>query len=582
LRGYFWLTIVLLVLLAAPWPGESAASTVSRVQRPRIRFAHQILALQVGVVVLVVGVGFLFVGYQLRAELTNQYLQRALAVAHAIAADRDIWQAAEAGDPRRVVQDDAEAARVASGALFVVVTDRQGIRLSHPNPEQIGKRVSTDPSKALAGQDDLSVDRGTLGVSARAKVPMRNESGTVVGEVSVGFAVEEISTHVARLIGWTGLFLGGALLLGVAGSAALSRRLRRLTLGLEPHELAEMVQEREAVLHGVKEGVLAVDPAGRVSVSNDEASRLLGVRLETGKPIDSVELPARIRAAISDGEPVDNLITVAGNRVLVVNHRPVRREHRNLGGVLTLRDRTDLEALTRELDAVRALTGALRAQRHEFANRLHVLSGLLQTGHTNEAIDYLATVSAGPIAGPVSSTVKDPYLQAFLGAKTAEATEKAVQLRLAETSWVPGRISAPAEVTTVLGNLVDNALEAARLGRRRPAWVEVDLLADGEALHLTVLDSGDGVPDALRDKVFDEGVSTRDGADRGLGLVLARQAARSKGGDVSLAAGHADNHGAVFVARLPGVVAAAGPPEVVAVAGPPEVVAAAGPPEVIS
>ncbi len=540
--GYFWLNALLRVKLTP-------------VPRPRIRFARQILALQVGVVVLVIGVGFLLVGYQLQGELTNQYQQRALAVAHAIAADHEIWSAAQAGDPQHAIKTEAEAARVASGALFVVVTDRDGIRLSHPNPDLIGKRVSTDPSQALAGKDVVSVEQGTLGLSARAKVPMRNDSGAVVGEVSVGFAVGEISSQVSHLIGWTGLFLGGALLLGVAGSAALSRRLNRLTLGLEPHELAEMVQEREAVLHGVKEGVLAVDPAGRISVSNGEASRLLGVKLETGQPIEGVELPARVRSVIDEGEPVDNLITVAGERVLVVNHRPVRREGRNLGGVLTLRDRTDLEALTRELDAVRALTGALRAQRHEFANRLHVLSGLLQTGHTNEAIDYLATVSSGPIAGPVASTVKDPYLQAFLGAKTAEAAEKAVQLRVSETAWVPGRITAPAEVTTVVGNLVDNALEAARLGQRRPAWVEVDLLADGDTLHLTVVDSGDGVPEALREDIFRDGVSTRDGAERGLGLVLARQAARGKGGEVSLAAEHSDNHGAVFVARLPGVLA---------------------------
>src|SRR5262249_47506064 len=146
------------------------------------------------------------------------------------------------------------------------------------------------------------------------------------------------------------------------------------------------------------------------------------------------------------------------------------------------------------------------------------------------------------------------YLQAFLGAKTAEATEKAVELRLSDTAWVPGKVSCPAEVTTVIGNLVDNALEAARLGSRRPAWVEVDLLADGDTLHLTVVDSGDGVAEALRDKVFSDGVSTRDGADRGLGLVLARQAARSKGGEVTLATEHSDQHGAVFVARLPGVL----------------------------
>lgn len=524
--------------------------------RPRIRFARQILALQVGVVALVVGVGFALVSYLLDADLTNQYQQRALAVARTVAADSSIASAVSIDDPERVVQQRAEAVRRSTGALFVVVTDRSGLRLSHPNPDLLGKPVSTDPSEALAGREVVTVERGTLGLSARAKVPLRRADGEVIGEVSVGFAADDLSTEVARLLGLAGTFLGGALLLGVAGSALLARRLKRLTIGLEPHELAEMVQEHEAVLHGVGEGVLAVDAAGRISVCNGEASRLLGVEMAVGQHASDVDLPAGIRAALAADEPIDNLITIAGDRVLVVNHRLVRRDGRDLGRVLTLRDRTDLEALTRELDAVRTLTAALRAQRHEFANRLHVLSGLLQTGHTAEAIDYLTAVSTGPAGGlgPGSEAVRDPYLQAFLGAKTAEADERAVTLRLSDTTWVPARVTAPVEVTTVVGNLVDNALEAARLGERRPAWVEVDLITDGDTLHLTVVDSGTGVPDELRDTVFTEGVSTRDGSDRGLGLVLARQAARSRGGDVTMADGSGDDHGAVFVARLPGVL----------------------------
>jgi two-component system CitB family sensor kinase len=544
------------------------------VHRPRIRFAHQVLALQVGVVTLVVGVGFILVSYLLDDELTNQYRQRALAVARTVAADASIAAEADREDPDHVIQQRAEAARRASDALFVVVTDREGLRLSHPNPELIGKPVSTDPREALAGREVVSTEQGTLGLSARAKVPLRNAGGSVVGEVSVGFDADDVTTEVARLLALAGTFLGGALLLGVAGSALLSRRLKRLTLGLEPHELSEMVQEHEAVLHGIGEGVLAADATGRITVGNGEASRLLGVELPVGVALTELDLPAGIRAALAADEPVDNLITIAGDRVLVANHRLVRRDGRDLGRVLTLRDRTDLEALTRELDAVRALTAALRAQRHEFANRLHVLSGLLQTGHTAEAIDYLAAVSAGPAGrlSPDSEVLRDPYLQAFLGAKIAEATERAVRLSLSETTWVPARVTAPVEVTTVIGNLIDNALEAARLGERRPAWVEADLISDGDTLHVTVSDSGPGVPDDFREHVFVEGMSTRDGGvtwpgsagtappsgfaagDRGLGLAIARQAARSTGGDITLADGKGDDHGAVFVARLPGVL----------------------------
>ena len=323
------------------------------------------------------------------------------------------------------------------------------------------------------------------------------------------------------------------------------------SLGLEPHELAELVQEREAVLRGISEGVLAVDAAGHVSVCNSEAARLLGIAPRPGAAIADVGLAPGL-LAIVDRRAADNVITVAGDRVLVVNYRAVRRDGRDLGGVLTLRDRTDLENITRELDSVRTLSNALRASRHEFANRLHVLSGLLQNDHREEALEYLHAVAGGAVAaaGP-SGAVDDPYLQVFVAAKTAEAAEKDVRLTLADTSWVGTRVTAPVEVTTVLGNLVDNALAAARRGSRRPAWVDLALLSDADALHISVVDSGDGVDPALGEEVFTAGVTTCDEQGRGLGLALARQAARRLGGDVRLTAPAGDGHGAVFEARLP-------------------------------
>jgi two-component system CitB family sensor kinase len=521
--------------------------------RPPMPFARQALALQAGVLIVVVGLGFALVGWMLDNELTDQYGARALAVAHTLATDPAVVAAAAHDDPGNLLPARAMAAQTRSGALFVVITNRAGIRLAHPNPDRIHEAVSTDPSAVLSGHDTINVERGTLGLSARGKTPMIQPDGTVVGEVSVGFGAADIRGYVWRELGFASVFAGCALLLGIAGSALLTRRLKRLTLGLEPHELAELVQEREAVLHGISEGVLAVDAAGCVSVCNDEAARLLGVRPEPGAAVAGLALPAGLRAALDEHGSADNLITVAGDRVLVANYRAVRRDDRDLGGVLTLRDRTDLENITRELDSVRTLSTALRAQRHEFANRLHVLSGLLQNGHRSEALEFLHAVSdsAVPATGP---EVDDPYLQAFVGAKTAEAAEKDVRLALTDTSWVGTRVTAPVEVTTVLGILVDNALEAARRGARRPAWVDLALLEDAGALHISVVDSGDGVPEELSERIFLAGVSTRDSAEGGLGLALARQAARRLGGDVLLAAPGGAAHGAVFEARLPGAL----------------------------
>ncbi|GAA3359438.1 sensor histidine kinase [Saccharopolyspora gregorii] len=524
-------------------------------RRP-MRFARQVLALQIGLVVLITGVGFAVAATLLDRSLVDQYGQRALGVARSVAADDDL--AAAVADPARHprVATKAERVRDATGALFIVVTDDRGVRLAHPDPEQIGDPVSTDP-QALAGREVVDVQRGTLGWSARGKVPLRTTDGRIVGQVSVGFDARQIHTTFLRLLGTSAAVAAGALLLGVAGSALLTRLLKRRTLGLEPHELTELVRQREAVLYGIGEGVLAVDADDRVTFRNAETERLLGHAVEPGTPVGELDLPPRLRAALLDHRAVDNLITVTADRVLVAHHRPVRRDGTDLGGVVTLRDRTDLDKLTRELESVRGTADVLRAQRHEFTNRLHALSGLLQTGHRQEAEDYLHALFQGSIAGlgPAADAVRDSHLVSFLGAKKAAAAEKEVALELGETSWVATAVTAPVEVTTVLGNLVDNACDAARAGAARPARVDVDLLSDGSTLHLSVLDTGDGVPAALRAEVFTEGSTSKDGEGHGIGLALARQAARALGGEVRLADPGGGAHGALFVARLPGALA---------------------------
>ncbi|WP_033292189.1 sensor histidine kinase [Amycolatopsis jejuensis] len=522
-----------------------------------MRFTRQVLLLQIGVVVLVVGLGVALVSSLLRTTLSEQYGERALAIARSVAADPVVVAGAAARQQGGPLEERVQAVTRSTSALFVVITDDHEIRLAHPTPSQIGKRVSTSAQEALAGNDVVSaVQHGTLGLSVRSKTPIR-QGDRVVGEVSVGFDIDELTGDFNRWLALTLVFGGGALLLGAGASALLNRRLRRVTHGLEPHELTELLYEREAVLHGIGEGVLAVDAQQRVTVRNDEAERLLGTPLPVGAPLPELDLSPRVHKAVAEGLPVDNLLAVAGNRVLVINSRAVKRDERSLGTVLTFRDRTDLDSLTRELDGIRSLSDGLRAQRHEFANRLHTLSGLLQLGHHAEAEEYLQTLTdtTASRAEPLGDQVADPYLQALLVAKTEQAHEKGMELRLADDSWVPATLTDPIAAGTVIGNLVDNALHAARMGARRPAWVEVGLLADGSALHVSVVDSGSGIPSSLQKTLFDEGVSTKLSPGHGLGLALARQAARAHDGDVWLADPGGTTTGALFVAKLPGLLA---------------------------
>ena len=548
--------------------------------------------LQLAVVVAVVALtSAVFV----RIEVTR--LERAaegtaLAIAQSVAAQSDV-RAAVARlsvdgtdlDPAALadgpVQRAALAAQRRTGALFVVVTDDRGIRLAHPDSDRIGEMVSTSPDAALAGRETVSWARGTLGESARAKVPVsapaaggaetsRASRQSAVGEVSVGFnrarVYDTLLEDSMPVIG-AGL---AAVLLAVIASVLIRRRLVRLTLGLQPEELVTLVQNQQAVLGGVGEGVIAIGPSGVVTVCNPEAVRLLGLADPVGRPVASLDLPAPLGSMldVTTAAPASATI-VAGHRVLLVDVRTVFRDGRDLGRVAVLRDRTDVEALTRRLDAVGAMSTALRAQRHEFANRLHAISGLLDIGETARARAYLADVQErGPLRYPVqhADRLTEPYLQAFLGAKGVEAAERGVLLRIGAETLVQGTITEPGDVTTVLGNLVDNAVSAALDGDEQSRdggspWVEVEVLDDGATLHLSVMDSGPGVPDDAADSLFVRGPAAAPASEDvsqvhglGIGLPLSREIARRHGGDVWLASPGGADHGAVFCARLEGVV----------------------------
>jgi two-component system CitB family sensor kinase len=566
--------------------------TDDRSRRPRLRFATQVLVLQLAVVVAVVALtSAVFV----RIEVTR--LERAaegtaLAIAQSVAAQSDVRaavarlsvdgtdldRAALADGP---VQRAAVAAQRRTGALFVVVTDDRGVRLAHPDVDRIGEMVSTSPDAALAGRETVSWARGTLGESARAKVPVSapaaggagtsraSRQSTVVGEVSVGFTRARVyDTLVEDSMPVIGAGLA-AVLLALIASVLIRRRLVRLTLGLQPEELVTLVQNQQAVLGGVGEGVIAIGPSGAVTVCNPEAVQLLGLADPVGQPVGSLDLPAPLGSMLDGGSAAPASATiVAGHRVLLVDVRTVSRDGRDLGRVAVLRDRTDVEALTRRLDAVGAMSTALRAQRHEFANRLHAISGLLDIGETARARAYLADVQErGPLRYPVqhADRLTEPYLQAFLGAKGVEAAERGVLLRIGAETLVQGTITEPGDVTTVLGNLVDNAVTAALRDDERTRdggspWVEVEVLDDGTTLHLSVMDSGPGVPDGAADSLFVRSAATAASGDvaqvhgLGIGLPLSREIARRHGGDVWLASPGGDDHGAVFCARLEGVV----------------------------
>ncbi len=541
--------------------------------RPRLAFSTQTLLLQLAVILLVVVSTAVVYGILTYQRLVAEVESHALAVAQTVASDFDVrsevtaYSAAvslpnNAGLRAGPLQALGETIRSRTSALFVVITDDDGARLSHPTPALLGQVVSTSPTAALEGKEVVELDTGTLGPSARAKVPIWSLDGVaIVGEVSVGFSTADILSGLTSALGPIAGLAVLALLLGAVASTFLVRRLRRVTLGLEPEEISTLVQDQEVVLHGVAEGVIGIAADGRVTVCNAKARRLLRLGDVTGKPFVSLSLPAPV-AALVVGDSGGTVQVVVGPSVLHVSARRVVRGSSDLGWVMTVLDRTQVEELSRQLDAVGALSTALRVQRHEFANRLHTASGLLTIGEVDEAASYLRqTLESGPLRYPLehAERLQDSYLQAFVGAKGFQASERGVLIRVGSETLIRGSVIEPQDITTVLGNLIDNAIEAAVHGTSEARWVELEFLSEDDTLHMVVADSGDGVAGDL-DVPFDEGHSTRatseSGHGQGIGLPLSRRIARNRGGDTWLASpGQRGGPGAIFCARLPGVIA---------------------------
>lgn len=248
-----------------------AATHWSLTVRPRLALASRILALQIGIVLLVVIVGALAAVLVVRSQLDRSYEGRSLAVADSVAALPQVRTAVAEGDPGRILQPLAEQIRTATGATFIVITDRNGIRFTHPNPARIGEMVSTDPEPALSGTRWSGTQEGTLGISVRGKVPIAGDDGDVIGMVSVGFLQAEVGSQLLTQLPTLGAYLAVAILLGALGSLLLSRHLKSQTFGLEPAEIAGLLEQREAILHGIREGAVAVDLEGRITLVNDEA-----------------------------------------------------------------------------------------------------------------------------------------------------------------------------------------------------------------------------------------------------------------------------------------------------------------------
>ncbi|MFC5029767.1 MULTISPECIES: sensor histidine kinase [Streptomyces] len=524
--------------------------------RPR-SLAGQLFAMQVVIVAVVVAGCAVLAYVQAHSRAEDGADGRVRAAAASIADSPTVRQAALAApgtDPSTVLQPYAQRVVADAGVDFVTIMAPDGIRWTHPDPQRIGEPFLGHTARALRGETFTETYTGTLGPSVRVVAPVRDgPGGRVIALVSVGIKVDAISHEVRGQLTVLIAVAAAALAIGGLGTYLANARLRRHTHGMAATELSRMYDYHQATLHAVREGLILLGADRRVLLCNDAARELLGLTGEVvGGYVDGLGLPASLTGALLAAEPRVDEVHLTAERVVVVNTSPVLGGERR-GTVVTLRDHTDLQVLTGELDSVRGFAEALRSQAHEASNRLHTVVSLIELGRADEAVDF-ATAElelAQALTDQVVGAVGEPVLAALLLGKAAEANERGVELTVTEDSRIDDGVLpdgfAARDLVTILGNLVDNALDAAVEGTGRPK-VAVTARTEGNELLLKVTDTGRGVDPQVLREVFQRGWTTKS-EGRGLGLALVEQAARRGGGTVEL--GQDDRGGAVFTVRMP-------------------------------
>ncbi|MGM0951929.1 MAG: ATP-binding protein [Pseudomonadota bacterium] len=486
-----------------------------------------------------------FAGYYLSESLYDEIGQRALMVSKTVAATPAVIEGVRSRDIPGLNRLSRHLAQT-NEALFIVIGDHDAIRLAHPDPNRLGFSMGDDDGdygrQALVeGKAYVARAMGSLGESMRGKAPIMDPAtGDIIGIVSVGYSLEQVEATIRQynfvLYGVIGLML----LVTVISAIVIAARFKQAIFGLEPEEIARLFQEREATLQSVREGIIAVNREGTVTTVNRAAYETLGLPADqpvAGRPILDILPESSLLSVLESGQPdFDREIWLRG-RQMVVNRLPVRQGGEIIGVVASFRLRNELDQVSRQLTRIQQYADTLRSQTHEYSNKLHTIAGLIQIGANDEALSLIGNEVSDhqALLHLLLEAVPDPVVAGCLLGKYNRAREMGLHLDIdpdSQMTDIPD--SLPREqLVGVLGNLIDNALEATRQQTGAGGKVRLSMTDLGEELIFEVEDEGHGVPEDAQRKIFERGVSTK-GEDHGIGLHLVQQFLNRWGGSVTV------------------------------------------------
>jgi two-component system CitB family sensor kinase len=507
---------------------------------------------------IIVVLGFFF-QHMLATTLKEHIGTRALKLAQTVASIPEIKEAFYEPEPWITIQPMVEKIRVKTDAEFIVIGNKDGIRYSHPVPERIGKNmVGGDNGPVLEGKSIISEAVGTLGLSLRGKTPILDDQDRVIGIVSVGFLIEDINE--AAIIYRNKIILLGTivLIIGMIGAILIAHGVKRAILGLEPEEIGALYQEKRAILESIREGIIAVNTEGLVTMANQTAAKLLdlpdGTNI-TGRSIFDILPTSRLLEVIKSGQAEFDQEMLVKDNVVVVSRVPIfDHRHRVIGAVSSFRNKSELYRISEELSQVKRYAEFLRAQTHEYSNKLYMISGLIQLESYQEAIEVITHESDvhQNLIHFIMKEIPDPIIGGLLIGKFNRAKELKVQFEIDHDSSfhdIPETMDRN-RLVTIIGNLIDNAMEAVLDSNAHDKKVQVFLTDLGEDLIIEVEDTGIGIPEEFGNQIFEVGFSTKDqNNNRGFGLALVKQAADQLNGYIT----YNNNHfrGTHFTVAIP-------------------------------
>jgi two-component system, CitB family, sensor histidine kinase DcuS len=460
----------------------------------------------------------------------------ALAIARTLADSPDVKRGLLLPAEKSQIQPLADAVTQRNDLLFAVVTNMQGVRFSHPDNTLLGKPfIGDDLKPALEGKENVAINHGVLAEALRVFTPVYDNAHQQIGVVAIGISLNKVDEQIGRGrwdVIWTVLF---SALMGSLGIWGVVHLLKRVLFGLEPYEISALFEQRQAMLQSLKEGVIAVDSQGRVTMINHAARQILLLPMNNTNEPRHVPMLASLRRVSQTGQALQDQEIDCNGRLLLCNTFPVKSQNAVIGAICTFRDKTEIRQLMQRLDGMVSYVDALRTHSHEFMNKLHVILGLLHMKRYDKLEEYIIQTAQNyqTDIGAIQCKIKSPVIAGFLLGKMNRAKEAGITLTLADECLVPDTPNTE-QVTvliTVLGNLIENALDA----MSDNAEGEIGLLMHYQNgwLSCEISDDGPGIDPARLEHIFTKGYSTK-GENRGVGLFLARQQLGELGGEIAV------------------------------------------------